>query len=115
MSREDVADLCVHLLYSKAARNTTFEIKSKLPFTEEWPRHDATVATTDWDAVLHGANLKAGVTGKTIRGVYTGTCAEAEAGAEEPSPVEGEGQVVGGARAGAHMMATAQRGSVKQG
>jgi hypothetical protein len=88
MSREDVADLCVHLLSSKAARNTTFEIKSKLPFAEEWPRRDVCdTSSTDWEAVLQGAHLKAGVTGKTVGGVYTGTCAEADADSKVPSTV----------------------------
>ena len=36
IGREDIADLCVHLLTDKVARNTTFEVKSTLPFSEPW-------------------------------------------------------------------------------
>ena len=36
VSREDVADLCVALLDLPMAANTTFEIKSTVPFSEEF-------------------------------------------------------------------------------
>eukprot|EP01025_Chloroclados_australasicus_P028841 TRINITY_DN2860_c0_g2_i1.p1 TRINITY_DN2860_c0_g2~~TRINITY_DN2860_c0_g2_i1.p1 ORF type:complete len:260 (+),score=31.12 TRINITY_DN2860_c0_g2_i1:59-781(+) len=85
IGRDDVSGLCVHLLYSNAARNTTFEVSSTLPFSEPWTGRgddaaetssDPSVWRRDWEAELEAAQLKQGVTGKTVNGVYTGTSPE---------------------------------------
>lgn len=91
ISREDVSDLCISLLNSKAAANTTFEVTSTIAFSDpwtgcessggEWPR-GAGAAGRDWERELRQAKLVPGVTGKTIDGVYTGTEPEAEAAAK---------------------------------
>ena len=80
IGRDDIADLCVHLLSSKAARNATFEIKSTVPFSEPWQGPESSAGNgsgssnaRDWEALLLRAELREGVTGKTINGVYTGT------------------------------------------
>eukprot|EP00892_Ulva_mutabilis_P002707 jgi/Ulvmu1/12437/UM009_0089.1 len=89
ISREDVADLCVSLLSSPVAANTTFEVGSTLVPTEDWT--GATEADQespqegpgrDWDVELRAADLKQGVTGKTVNGVYTGTQPEEAAAAK---------------------------------
>ena len=89
IGREDIADLCVHLLTDKVARNTTFEVKSTLPFSEPWEGSGASEgsAGNDWQAELSAAGLKQGVTGRTVDGVYTGAVPEAEALARQPVSV----------------------------
>lgn len=78
ISREDVADLCVALLGLPSAVDTTFEIKSTIPFSQPWAPEEA-AAPRDWAAELSGAGVKPGVTGKTVNGVYTGKEPEAVA------------------------------------
>lgn len=78
ISREDVADLCVTLLGLPSALDTTFEIKSTIPFSQPWAPEEA-AAPRDWAAELSGAGIKPGVTGKTVNGVYTGKEPEAVA------------------------------------
>lgn len=80
ISRDDVADLCVALLASKAAANTTFEVGSTLNPTDDWTGREIsgeewpqTGPSRDWEAELLRAGLQTGVTGKTVNGVYTGT------------------------------------------
>jgi hypothetical protein len=81
-----VADLCVHLLESTTAVDTTFEVRSTVPFSEPWTEQAALLAAPrDWEATLLAAGLKRGVTGKTIDGVYTGRQVEAEA-LRKPEP-----------------------------
>jgi hypothetical protein len=78
--REDVAELCVELLSSEAATNTTFEIKSTVPFSTPFtPAPGA--PPRDWSALLSTSGLRPGVTGKTVNGIYTG---------KEPEPQGGE-------------------------
>jgi hypothetical protein len=78
-----VAELCVALLDCPAAAGTTFEIKSTVPFSQPWtPEDSAAAAPRDWGAVVAGAGLVAGVTGKTVEGVYSGRRPEAEVAAE---------------------------------
>ncbi|GAB4824163.1 hypothetical protein N2152v2_011209 [Parachlorella kessleri] len=87
ISREDVAQLCVELLQQPAAANTTFEIKSTVPFSTPFAVDAASPpAPRDWRTLLESARLRQRVTGKTIRGVYTGTEPEPE-DAEEPATV----------------------------
>jgi hypothetical protein len=89
IGREDIASLCVHLLKSEAACNTTFEIKSTIPFSQHWegpPDGEdwgecGSPKPRDWEPELLAANLKRGVTGKTVNGVYTGKQVESEAAA----------------------------------
>ena len=76
--REDIAELCVALLSESGALDTTFEIKSTVPFSQPFTVEGPPVKR-DWSALLIAANLQAGVTGKTINGKYTGRQAEAEA------------------------------------
>ena len=83
ISRDDVADLCVALLACGAAgAATTFEIKSTVPFSTAWTAPPAGTPPTDWCAVVASAGLEAGVTGKTVGGVYSGTRREADVAKE---------------------------------
>jgi len=74
ISRQDVAELCVELLDMPEAVNTTFEIKSTVPFSEPWTEEKAAAVAgrRDWRKLIKEAGLKEGVTGKTVDGVYTG-------------------------------------------
>jgi hypothetical protein len=85
ISRDDVAELCVALLRGRggaAAAGATFEVKSTVPFSTPWegPPGGGAPQRRDWAALL--AALRPGVTGKTVRGVYSGTRPEAEVAAE---------------------------------
>ena len=80
ISREDVADLCLALLSQPCATNTTFEIKSTVPFSQPWTLDPANPPPPrDWATFLSGAQLQRGVTGRTVNGVYTGREPEEEA------------------------------------
>jgi len=72
MSREDLAGLCVALLSSHAALDTTFEVKCSVPTSEPW---SGTLDTEprDWTALLAAADLKQGITGKMVGERYAGT------------------------------------------
>lgn len=77
VSRDDVAALCVAMVTGAAGdscTDTTFEVKSTVPFSQPWTESDADAAgrgaQRDWAALLK--DLKPGVTGRTIQGVYTG-------------------------------------------
>lgn len=74
ISRQDIAELCVELLDMPEAVNTTFEIKSTVPFSEPWTEEKAAAVAggRDWKKVIKEAGLKEGVTGKTVNGMYTG-------------------------------------------
>lgn len=78
ISREDVAELCVELLSLPAGLDTTFEIKSTVPFSQPWEGVPGGAPKRDWHALLQGAGVRPGVTGKTVDGVYTGKEVEAE-------------------------------------
>lgn len=79
VSREDVAELCVQLLSQPAAADTTFEVKSTVPFSEPWTVDPANPPPPrDWGTLLAGADLKQRVTGRTIEGRYLG---------KEPEPL----------------------------
>jgi uncharacterized protein YbjT (DUF2867 family) len=80
VSRDDVAQLCVALLDEAVAADTTFEIKSTIPFSEPWEGQPG-AGPRDWRSVLSEAGLMKGVTGKTVNGVYTGKQPEKEAAA----------------------------------
>lgn len=86
ISRDDVADLCVALLGCRGLPSSgglTFEIKSTVPFAEQWTGPPAGApAVRDWCAVVGAAGLEGGVTGKTVGGVYSGTRKEADVAAE---------------------------------
>lgn len=71
ISRDDVSQLCVTLLDDEAGADTTFEIKSTVPFSTPYVAEPG-AAARDWGATLRAAGLKKGVTGKTVNGVYTG-------------------------------------------
>jgi hypothetical protein len=82
ISRDEVADCVVAAVQGRAGPavlGSTFEIKSTVPFSQPWTAEDAAKAppTRDWRALL--ADLRPGVTGKTVNGVYTGAAPEAEA------------------------------------
>lgn len=63
--REEVAELCVALLEEPAALNTTFEIKSTVPFSQPFEVDPSQPKQQrDWGALLRAAGLKQGVTGK---------------------------------------------------
>jgi len=73
ISRDDVAELCVSLLDCPGGADVSFEIKSTVPFSQPWTEEDSQGAKgRDWADELRKADLQAGVTGKTIDGVYTG-------------------------------------------
>lgn len=79
VGREDIAELCCALLGSPLAVNTTFEVKSTVPFSQPWQWDPSSPPPPrDWATTLKEAGLVAGVTGKTINGVYTGKSPEAE-------------------------------------
>jgi len=79
VSREDVAELLVHLLDEPCACNTIFEIKSTVPFSQPWTIDEANPPPPrDWHTLLADADLQVGVSGKTIDGVYTGKNVESE-------------------------------------
>lgn len=72
-SAQDIAELCVALLRQPAASSTTFEVGSTVPFSQPWQVDAASPPPPrDWTALLQGAGLRRGVTGKTVDGVYTG-------------------------------------------
>ena len=79
ISRDDVADLCVALLACPAAAGLTFEVKSTVPFSQPWEGPPPGTPPRDWCATVAGAGLEAGVTGKTVDGVYLGKRKEAAA------------------------------------
>lgn len=73
ISREEIAELCVALLTAPVATDVTFEIKSTVPFSQPFTvSNGAQRAKRDWAALLQAANVKPGVTGKTLNGAYTG-------------------------------------------
>jgi uncharacterized protein YbjT (DUF2867 family) len=75
ISRDDVAELCVALLETPGMANVCFEIKSTVPFSKPWTAEDSEQSGDkgrSWPRVAQAAGLEAGVTGKTIDGVYTG-------------------------------------------
>ena len=76
VSRDDAADLCVALLDMPSAKQTTFEVKCTLPFSEPWTGEPS---QRDWDSLVAG--VVPWVTGRTIDGVYTGTEPERDGGA----------------------------------
>jgi uncharacterized protein YbjT (DUF2867 family) len=107
IGRDDVAELCVELLLGSPGlpRDATFEIKSRVPFSEPWTPEKSAEALTgegvaqatqarDWAKLLSAAELKAGVTGRTVDGVYTGAAAE-PGWADRWSAQKGEKVVVG--------------------
>mmetsp|Transcript_45770 Transcript_45770/g.145901 ORF Transcript_45770/g.145901 Transcript_45770/m.145901 type:complete len:268 (-) Transcript_45770:57-860(-) len=80
VSRDDIAELCVACLERPEVVDTTFEVKSTVPFSQPWTIDEANPPPArDWSAELGKAGLRKGVTGKTINGVYTGTEVEASA------------------------------------
>lgn len=78
ISREDLAELCVALLNQPGACDTSFEVKSTIPFAEVYEPSDDQ-ASRNWTKFINDADLIKGVTGKTVKGVYTGREVEAEA------------------------------------
>jgi uncharacterized protein YbjT (DUF2867 family) len=90
IGRDDVAELCIELLAagpgSKLPRDVTFEVKSRVPFSEPWTPEKSAEALKaegvagdqprDWSKLLSAAELTPGVTGRTVDGVYTGNAAE---------------------------------------
>lgn len=84
VARDEVAALAVDLLTAvptplPAGGTFTFEIASTVPFSTPWtgPEDGGAAPQRDWADLL--APLKAGVTGRTMGGVYTGDKPEAEA------------------------------------
>ena len=82
VSREDVADLVVALLDCPAGAGLTFEVKSTVPFSQPWTGPPAGAPATDWCGLVGRAGLVAGVTGKSVGGMYSGSRVEAEVVAE---------------------------------
>lgn len=86
IGRDDLAGLCVHLLESSAATDRTFEVRSTVPFSEPWTdEQSAAAAARDWEGALLEAELKRGVTGKTVKGIYTGRDAESPSDVKAPA------------------------------
>ncbi|GLI71468.1 hypothetical protein VaNZ11_016695 [Volvox africanus] len=81
ISREDVADLCVALLSCPTVADITFEVSSRVPFSQAWALPDPArpPPPRDWAAALSAAKIRHGITGRTVAGVYTGRQPEAEA------------------------------------
>jgi len=80
ISREDVAELLVEALSQPSVLDTAFEVKCTLPFSQPYePEAGSEGALRDWAALFEGANLRKGVSGKTIDGFYTGRVPEKEA------------------------------------
>lgn len=66
LCREEIADLCVALLEAPSALDATFEIRSKVPFSEPFTVPDSqSLQERDWEALLRAAKLDPKVTGKT--------------------------------------------------
>eukprot|EP00199_Chlamydomonas_sp_CCMP681_P001464 CAMPEP_0119103538 /NCGR_PEP_ID=MMETSP1180-20130426/1956_1 /TAXON_ID=3052 ORGANISM="Chlamydomonas cf sp, Strain CCMP681" /NCGR_SAMPLE_ID=MMETSP1180 /ASSEMBLY_ACC=CAM_ASM_000741 /LENGTH=608 /DNA_ID=CAMNT_0007088073 /DNA_START=1 /DNA_END=1827 /DNA_ORIENTATION=- len=73
IGRDDVAELCVALLTVPSAVGVTLEVKSTVAFSSPWTVDPAAPPPArDWAEELIKADLKPGVTGKTINGKYTG-------------------------------------------
>ncbi|MEW5317424.1 MAG: hypothetical protein WDW38_008720 [Sanguina aurantia] len=70
IARQEVAELCAVLLSNTTAVDTTFEIKSTVPFSQPWQMESP--PARDWSAFLTEAGLRQKVTGRTLNGVYTG-------------------------------------------
>lgn len=78
ISREDVAALCVALLDLPGGLDRTFEVSSTVPFSQPWEVDPANPPPPrDWAVLL--ADVRPGVTGKTVDGVWTGRQTEEEA------------------------------------
>mmetsp|Transcript_7361 Transcript_7361/g.19030 ORF Transcript_7361/g.19030 Transcript_7361/m.19030 type:complete len:559 (+) Transcript_7361:1-1677(+) len=77
ISRDDAAELCVGLLSTPEAKETTFELKCTLPFSEPWTGEPA--ESRDWASLLK--DVKPWVTGRTVDDgkTYTGTTPERDA------------------------------------
>jgi hypothetical protein len=88
IGRDDVAELCVQMLSGAVpvSTDTTFEVKSKVPFSQPWTAEASAEALKeegvaspsrprDW-AKLVGGDVRRGVTGRTVDGVYTGDSVE---------------------------------------
>lgn len=56
ISRQDVAELCVKLLSLPEALDTTFEIKSTVPFSQPYEA-DANSTPRDWQVHLKGSTV----------------------------------------------------------
>ncbi|UPR02797.1 NAD(P)-binding domain-containing protein [Chloropicon primus] len=92
ISREDVASLMCSMVLEKfdQVKDVTFEVTSTQPFSEPYVQGEGHQPRTgsDWKAILDKANVRRGVTGKTINGKYTGNVPEQETlagtGAERP-------------------------------
>lgn len=66
LSRQDVAELCVELLSQELALDTTFEVKSTVPFSQPFKVDpQSPPQSRDWQALLASADLKENVTGKS--------------------------------------------------
>ena len=74
------SSMCCSLLSLPDATDTTFEIKSTVPFSDPFVQPETFEERTieDWSGLLVGAQVNTGVTGKTINGVYTGKEKEAD-------------------------------------
>eukprot|EP00884_Botryococcus_braunii_P010727 jgi/Botrbrau1/19656/Bobra.0003s0021.2 len=97
ISRDDVAQLLVALLEEPCVVDTTFEVRSTIPVAEPWvPPSDATPVSRNWGELLQNADLRRGVTGRTVDGIYMGK--EPEPGyhdlIESPAPTEVQGAAV---------------------
>ena len=81
--REEIAELCTALLSEPAGLDTTFEIKSTVPFSQPFTVSEgAPKSKRDWSALLKAASLQKGVTGKTVNGKYMGKQPETESSRE---------------------------------
>ena len=93
ISREDVASLAVAAALGEVgeAIDATFEVGTTQPFSEPFVQPEAGFAPRtgeDWGRALAAANVRPGVTGKTVGGIYTGSLTEEEALTAAPA---GEG------------------------
>ena len=63
--RDEIASLCVALLEEPSALNSTFEIKSLIPFSEPFsPTEAQRQQQRDWSSLLRNAKLSTSITGK---------------------------------------------------
>jgi hypothetical protein len=57
--------------------DTTFEVRSTISVAEPWALpSDATPVSRNWGELLQNADLRRGVTGRTVDGIYTGKAPE---------------------------------------
>ena len=62
--REEIAELCVAILDEPSALNSTFEVRSTVPFSEPFKGLSNPQQERDWRSLLQAAKLDPKITGK---------------------------------------------------